>query len=179
MNTPERVRVSVRDSGAGLASGDAAAAVSAVQSPGTRAEHGRRHGHRPGDEQAAGGNDGRHHWRRKHGRLGKRVLVRTEFGSEPQLEADSTPLAALHVSRRARAAMPLRTLLYVEDNPANLKLIEQLIARRPDIRLLSATGRQSRHPAGARQPAGRHPHGHQSSGHQRHRSSEDPSRRSG
>ena len=31
------------------------------------------------------------------------------------------------------------TLLYVEDNPANLKLIEQLIARRPDIRLISAT----------------------------------------
>jgi CheY-like chemotaxis protein len=33
---------------------------------------------------------------------------------------------------------PLRTLLYVEDNPANLKLVEQLIARRPDMRLLSA-----------------------------------------
>jgi CheY-like chemotaxis protein len=33
---------------------------------------------------------------------------------------------------------PLRTLLYVEDNPANLKLVEQLVARRPDIRLLSA-----------------------------------------
>jgi CheY-like chemotaxis protein len=32
----------------------------------------------------------------------------------------------------------LRTLLYVEDNPANLKLVEQLIARRPDLRLLSA-----------------------------------------
>jgi PAS domain S-box-containing protein len=31
-----------------------------------------------------------------------------------------------------------RTLLYVEDNPANLKLVEQLIARRPDMRLLSA-----------------------------------------
>ena len=29
-------------------------------------------------------------------------------------------------------------LLYVEDNPANLKLVEQLIARRPDLRLLSA-----------------------------------------
>ncbi len=29
-------------------------------------------------------------------------------------------------------------LLYVEDNPANLKLIEQLIARRPDMRLLTA-----------------------------------------
>jgi CheY-like chemotaxis protein len=31
-----------------------------------------------------------------------------------------------------------RTLLYVEDNPANLKLIEQLILRRPDVKLLSA-----------------------------------------
>jgi len=32
----------------------------------------------------------------------------------------------------------LRTLLYVEDNQANLQLVEQLIARRPDLRLLSA-----------------------------------------
>jgi CheY-like chemotaxis protein len=32
----------------------------------------------------------------------------------------------------------VRTLLYVEDNPANLELVEQLIARRPDLRLLSA-----------------------------------------
>ncbi|CAN5840094.1 hypothetical protein BH11VER1_BH11VER1_37390 [soil metagenome] len=31
-----------------------------------------------------------------------------------------------------------RLLLYIEDNPANLKLIEQLIARRPDMRLLTA-----------------------------------------
>src|ERR1019366_10272185 len=31
-----------------------------------------------------------------------------------------------------------RTLLYVEDNQANMKLVEQLIARRPDIRLLTA-----------------------------------------
>ena len=31
-----------------------------------------------------------------------------------------------------------RLLLYVEDNPANLKLIEQLISRRPDMRLLTA-----------------------------------------
>ncbi|MDP2000909.1 MAG: ATP-binding protein [Rhodoferax sp.] len=34
--------------------------------------------------------------------------------------------------------MPLRTLLYVEDNPANLTLIEQLVARRSDLRLLTA-----------------------------------------
>ena len=31
-----------------------------------------------------------------------------------------------------------RTLLYIEDNPANLKLVEQIIARRPDLRLVSA-----------------------------------------
>lgn len=33
----------------------------------------------------------------------------------------------------------LRTVLYVEDNPANLMLVEDLIARQPGIRLLSAT----------------------------------------
>ncbi len=41
-----------------------------------------------------------------------------------------------------RAKLPVdagvRTLLYVEDNPANLMLVEDLVARRPDIRLLSA-----------------------------------------
>ena len=33
----------------------------------------------------------------------------------------------------------VRTVLYVEDNPANLMLVEDLIARQPDIQLLSAT----------------------------------------
>jgi signal transduction histidine kinase/CheY-like chemotaxis protein len=33
---------------------------------------------------------------------------------------------------------PLRTVLYVEDNPANLMLVTKLLARRPDISLLSA-----------------------------------------
>ena len=32
----------------------------------------------------------------------------------------------------------LRTLLYVEDNPANMMLVEQLVARRSDFRLLTA-----------------------------------------
>ncbi|HQQ64246.1 MAG TPA: response regulator [Pseudomonadales bacterium] len=31
-----------------------------------------------------------------------------------------------------------RTLLYVEDNPANMKLMEQLIARRPELHLFTA-----------------------------------------
>ncbi|MEO8304306.1 MAG: ATP-binding protein [Betaproteobacteria bacterium] len=39
---------------------------------------------------------------------------------------------------QASAGAPRRTLLYVEDNSANLELVEQLIARRPDLRMLSA-----------------------------------------
>ncbi|MDQ6629225.1 MAG: ATP-binding protein, partial [Pseudomonadota bacterium] len=38
----------------------------------------------------------------------------------------------------ARAEPSRHTVLCVEDNPANLMLIEKLVARRPDIRLLSA-----------------------------------------
>ena len=33
---------------------------------------------------------------------------------------------------------PLHSLLYVEDNPANMMLVEDIIARRPEIRLLTA-----------------------------------------
>jgi CheY-like chemotaxis protein len=41
---------------------------------------------------------------------------------------------------RTQALTPLRqsTVLNVEDNPANLMLVQDLIARRPDIRLISA-----------------------------------------
>ena len=55
----------------------------------------------------------------------------------PQLAVEGGEAAAyapLHVPHGAR----LRTLLCVEDNPANLKLVEELIARRPDLRLLTA-----------------------------------------
>jgi CheY-like chemotaxis protein len=55
----------------------------------------------------------------------------------PQLAVDrAEPAANSHAQIQPGA--PLRTLLYVEDNPANLMLIEQLIARRPDMRLLTA-----------------------------------------
>ncbi len=43
------------------------------------------------------------------------------------------------VQMEPQVGAQLSTLLYVEDNPANLMLVEDLIARRPDIRLLSAT----------------------------------------
>jgi PAS domain S-box-containing protein len=63
-----------------------------------------------------------------------------------ELNAAKAPELAVNIAEpaadpqaRAQHGARLRTLLYVEDNPANLKLIEQLIARRPDMRLLSAT----------------------------------------
>ena len=37
-----------------------------------------------------------------------------------------------------RNSAPMRTVLYVEDNPANLLLVERLLARRSDLRLLTA-----------------------------------------
>jgi len=56
---------------------------------------------------------------------------------EPRLsieENDSAELVLPHVHRDAQR----HTLLYVEDNPANLKLVEQIIARHSDILLLTA-----------------------------------------
>jgi len=55
----------------------------------------------------------------------------------PQLTAHEAEHAAL-VHPQLPTGTPLRTLLYVEDNPANLELVEQIIARRSDLRLLSA-----------------------------------------
>ncbi|MEA2572398.1 MAG: hypothetical protein QOI24_4399 [Acidobacteriota bacterium] len=50
------------------------------------------------------------------------------------IPAEHTVVVEATVPKNAQ----MRTLLYVEDNPANLKLVEKLIARRHDIRLLSA-----------------------------------------
>ena len=55
----------------------------------------------------------------------------------PQLAADRAEPAA-KPQAQVRQGAQLRTLLCVEDNPANLMLIEQLVARRPDLCLLSA-----------------------------------------
>jgi signal transduction histidine kinase/CheY-like chemotaxis protein len=54
--------------------------------------------------------------------------------------AGALPHAGPVESARAPApdASPAGTLLYVEDDPANLDLVEQLIARCPELRLLSA-----------------------------------------
>jgi CheY-like chemotaxis protein len=69
----------------------------------------------------------------------------TEFWVE--LEAVA-PVARVRAERSERAASarqapgpkdaePVSTVLYVEDNPANLKLVEEIISFRPNLRLLS------------------------------------------
>jgi PAS domain S-box-containing protein len=56
----------------------------------------------------------------------------------PQLAVNEAEHTAPAPPQARNGAAP-RTLLYVEDNPANLQLVEQIIARRrPDMRLLSA-----------------------------------------
>ena len=57
--------------------------------------------------------------------------------AEPALPVESTEPATPLASEVGTGA-PQHTVLYVEDNPANLRLVEQLIARRADLRLLSA-----------------------------------------
>ena len=52
------------------------------------------------------------------------IAVSSALDALPQIKTDDSVSA--------------RTVLYVEDNPANLKLVEMLIARRGDLRLLSA-----------------------------------------
>jgi len=70
----------------------------------------------------------------------------------PRLDAKTTAPEAV-ARAQAQPGAPLSTLLYVEDNPANLKLVEQLIARRPTIRLLTAVdGNQGIQLARAHQP---------------------------
>ena len=62
-----------------------------------------------------------------------------------ELEQTTKPQASANVSAyieapsvQVQGSVQLCTLLYVEDNPANLMLVEEIIARRSDIRLLSA-----------------------------------------
>jgi PAS domain S-box-containing protein len=72
--------------------------------------------------------------------VGSVFWVELAATSAPALAFDNS--SELTTEARAHAATktsaPRRTLLYVEDNPANLALVEQLIARRSDLKLLTA-----------------------------------------
>ena len=137
VSTPDRIRISVKDTGAGLPPEKLAQLFQPFNRLGQEAS---------GEE---GTGIGLVVSKRLVELMGGVIGVESTVGvgsvfwfelisaAAPQLAVEAGEAAALrppHVPHGAR----LRTLLYVEDNPANLKLVEQLIARRPDLRLLTA-----------------------------------------
>ena len=72
--------------------------------------------------------------------VGSVFWVEFNASNAPELATDS--LAAHDSLKHEPLAVPLvsdqRMLLYVEDNPANLLLVEQLVGRRSDLKLLTA-----------------------------------------
>ena len=137
MSAPDRIRISVRDSGAGLPPD----MLQQLFQPFNRL------GQENSTEEGTG--IGLVMSKRLVEMMGGLIGVESTVGAgsvfwfelnaaaAPHLALDPSASAAVVQTQVAHGA-PLRTLLYVEDNPANLMLIEQLIARRPDMRLLSA-----------------------------------------
>jgi CheY-like chemotaxis protein len=135
--TPESIRISIRDTGAGLAPNQ----IEQLFQPFNRL------GRETSSEEGTG--IGLVVTKRLVELMGGTIGVDSVVGTgsvfwiELQLTAPHQ-LSAQHVVQATQlgsqlpVGTPLRTLLYVEDNPANLELVEQLIARRPDLRLLSA-----------------------------------------
>jgi PAS domain S-box-containing protein len=136
MTAAGRVRVSVRDTGEGLA----AEKVAQLFQPFNRL------GQEAGSEEGTG--IGLVVSKRLVELMGGLIGVESAVGVGSVFFVDLTLAAAPKLAAYAGEAIPpilapqpggkLRTLLYVEDNRANMQLVEQLVARRPDMRLLSA-----------------------------------------
>jgi signal transduction histidine kinase/CheY-like chemotaxis protein len=136
-STPGHMQVSIRDTGAGLQ----------IEQQAQLFQPFNRLGQEGGDEEGTG--IGLVVAKRLIELMGGTIGVDSTVGvgsvfwfellavAEPLLSPEERILAEsvrLNVPRGAR----MHTLLYVEDNPANLKLVEQIIARHPDILLLTA-----------------------------------------
>nr|WP_296495081.1 PAS domain S-box protein [Rhodoferax sp.] len=137
MHDADRLRISVRDSGQGLSP----LKISQLFQPFNRL------GQEAGTEEGTG--IGLVVSRQLVELMGGEIGVTSAVGagsvfwfelnaaSGPQLDMDeSPPLDLAPVTAPADASV--LTLLYMEDNQANMALVEQLVARRPDMRLLGA-----------------------------------------
>ena len=134
---PDRIRVSIRDTGAGLHPGEIAQLFQAFN----------RLGQEAGAEEGTG--IGLVVAKRLVQLMGGAIGVESTGGEGTTFWVDLVAVAAPRLAAEAetgpeqesaRASRGARehTILYVEDNPANLKLMEQIIARHADIRLLTA-----------------------------------------
>jgi len=69
---------------------------------------------------------------------GSTFWVELRSTAAPELAANGIEPATLPPPQQPASSTRLRTLLYIEDNPANMELVAQLVARRADLRLLTA-----------------------------------------
>jgi signal transduction histidine kinase/AmiR/NasT family two-component response regulator len=137
LRRPDSIRISVRDTGAGMTPEQLAQLFQPFNRLGKEA----------GAEEGTG--IGLVVTKRLVELMGGAIGVESTVGAGSvfwiELSLTTAPQLAVREAEHAALARPqvpdgtpLRTLLYVEDNPANLELVEQLIARRPELRLLSA-----------------------------------------
>ena len=142
-SAPERIRISVRDSGAGLSPEQLAQLFQAFN----------RLGQEAGGEEGTG--IGLVVAKRLVELMGGSIGAESSVGvgslfwfelisaADPLLVMDESEAATMAQAPVPRASRPHSSLLYVEDNPANMKLVEQIIARQPDISLLTAVNGHS------------------------------------
>jgi len=142
VSTPGRIRVSIKDTGAGLSPEQLAQLFQPFN----------RLGQEAGSEEGTG--IGLVVAKRLVELMGGVIGVESSVGvgsvfwfelgsaDAPELSVEGAePIAP--AKSQVQSGTRLRTLLYVEDNPANMKLVEQLVARRPDMSLLTAVNGNS------------------------------------
>ena len=135
---PESMRISVRDTGAGLAPEQLAQLFQPFNRLGQKV---------PGEE---GTGIGLVVCKRLVDAMNGRIGVDSTVGqgsvfwvelkltTEAQAASYAAEPTGLVQEAQVLGEAPLHTLLYVEDNPANLLLVEEILLRRSDIHLLSA-----------------------------------------
>jgi CheY-like chemotaxis protein/anti-sigma regulatory factor (Ser/Thr protein kinase) len=137
VSSPERIRISVQDSGAGLSPEKVAQLFQPFNRLGQEAGG------------VVGTGIGLVVTKRLAELMEGSVGVESTPGSGSVFWCELTATAAPQIQVAARGVTvpsrppssvgaPERTVLYVEDNPANMELVEQLIGRCPDLRMMSA-----------------------------------------